>query len=137
MRLIRFASCCLPVGLALSATTASAEPGATRSIALSAHVASFCRVSHANDVAIISRGAADLGPVTEICNAGYRLVANFSNLRSATVRTGEGDVEMGSDGMVALTRPEARKIVQDWALRGAVKQVASAPVTVRFTVSPL
>ena len=124
---------------ALPAPAGAASDDAASSLLVTARVASFCQVLQGTGEVELSNGAASFGPVTEVCNSagGYRVLASFVNLDSATVVTADGSAPLDDDGTIAFVRPSARKIVQSWALRDAVKHDPAAPVFVQVNVSPL
>jgi hypothetical protein len=124
---------------ALAAPAAAASDEAARTLVLSASVTSFCQVQQGSGEVELNNGEASFGPITEVCNSagGYRVLASFVNLDSATVVTSDGSAPLADDGTVAFVRPSARKIVQSWALRDAVKRDPAAPVFVQVNVSPL
>jgi hypothetical protein len=128
------------IGIAAVATCApltAAGDSATQTLLLSANVASFCRVQQASSDVELSNGEASFGPVTEVCNGAYRVLATFANLDSATIVTSDGSAPLADDGTVAFVRPTARKIVQNWEVRDAVKHDPAGPVFVQVNVSPL
>jgi len=121
--------------LASAPSDAAAGGGAT--LLLSATVAPFCQVGQASGEVQLSNGRAEFGPVSEICNTSYRVVASFQNLDQATIVTADGSAPLAQDGTVAFVRPSARKIVQNWTVRDAIKHDPAARVFVQVNVSPL
>lgn len=119
------------------APVSAANDGAARTLLLSASVSSFCQVRQASNEVALSNGEASFGPVTEVCNGGYRVLATFANLDSATIVTSDGSAPLADDGTVTFLRPTARRIVQNWEVRDAVKHDPAAPVFVQVNVSPL
>jgi len=123
---------------ALPAPAAAASDDASSTLLLTAQVTSFCQVVQGSGEVELSNGSASFG-VMEVCNSagGYRVLASFANLDSGTVVTADGSAELADDGTVTFVRPSARKFVQSWALRDAVKHDPAAPVFVQVNVSPL
>jgi hypothetical protein len=119
------------------ASNAETRGGGDATLLLTASVAPFCQIALGSGEVQLSNGQANFGPVSETCNTSYRVLASFQNLDQATIVTADGSAPLANDGTVAFVRPSARKIVQNWALRDAVKHDPAAPVFVQVNVSPL
>ena len=123
------ATACVPL--------AAAPRDGSATLVLTANVAPFCQVSQASSEVDLVNGEASFGPVREMCNTGYRVLASFVNLDQATVVTAQGSEALADDGTVAFERPMASKISQAWNVRDAVKHDPAAPVIVQVNVTPL
>lgn len=116
----------------------AASQGDTQSMALAAQVLPFCKISQDQHVASVDGSFANLGTVTEVCNArsGYRVEVRLTNVLGGTVRTAHENASI-VDGSAVLVRDSARKLAQNWTVQNLVRRNAAAAVTVHFTVSPI
>ena len=126
---------------AAMSSAAQASESATLVIHLRAEGAPFCRLySPQNDAALdIVNGAAQLGPVREVCNlaGGYTVRADFTNLSGGSVASGAEAATIDANGSASFTYGEARAKTNAWTLTQAHKVQADEPVYVRLSISPI
>ncbi|MEA1072963.1 hypothetical protein [Sphingomonas sp. LY160] len=108
---------------------------ATARMGLSAEVAGFCRIDA--DVRSVNESGS-IGVVKEVCNApgGYRVSAQFSNLKEAVVHADEDLLTLDHMGAAMVTADGPRSRARVWTLADVDAIDDSRPITVRFSIVP-
>lgn len=111
-----------------------------RVVRITARVQPFCRITHqlGDGAAALIDGQADLGQVRELCNVarGYQVRAQFLNLTSGSLMTGDEAFPVAADGLVEFGSPTARSRVRNWRVVNAA-QDAPSQIYLRVSISPL
>ncbi len=130
----------LAAALALPVAAAAQSGDAERVVKISARVQSFCRITHqlGDGEAALVGGEARLGPVRELCNSarGYQVRAQFINLTSGTLFTGDESFPVAENGLVEFGSPEARSRVREWRVVNAGLS-EPRPIYLRVSISPI
>lgn len=140
MRNLILSVSCLTVALALPVAASAQSNDNERVVKLSARVQTFCRISHqlGDGAADLVGGEARLGPVRELCNSarGYQVRAQFMNLTSGTLITGDESFAVAADGLVEFGSPEARSRIREWRVVNA-DLGQPRPIYLRVSISPI
>lgn len=130
----------LSAAVALPTAAAAQSNDNERVVKLTARVKTFCRISHqlGDGAADLIDGEARLGPVRELCNSarGYQVRAQFMNLSSGTLFTGDESFAIAADGLVEFGSPEARSRVREWRVINADLS-QPRPIYLRVSISPI
>lgn len=125
---------------AVPAAAAAQTSDNERVVRISARVQTFCRISHqlGDGAAEIVAGEARLGPVRELCNSprGYQVRAQFLNLTSGTLFTGDESFPVADNGVVEFGSLEARSRIREWRVIDA-DMGEPRPIYLRVSISPI
>ena len=114
---------------------AFAEP-ASASLSLSASVQSFCRID-TSELVVDESGA--IGAVRNTCNlaSAYAVRASFTNLIGGQVSADDEFAPIDNWGTATFVSNGPRRQTRLWRLVEAQRLDSTAPVIVRFSISPI
>lgn len=126
--------------VAMTSPAIASGADSSRGFLLSAKADSFCRIDAPRAATVALRdGAADLGMVTESCNAaaGYVIRAEFENLRQGMIKVGDERATVDEQGSASFSYDQAQRQQRRWLLEQAAPVHAGAPVFIRLSIAPL
>ena len=124
----------------LTAPCTALAGSASVTIAINAHVDTFCQINAPQQSQInIVNGQADIGTVREICNtpSGYNVSAQFSNLSGGQLNVAGLGYAIDSTGLSVRHSNQAHVQSVDWQLTNAQLSQPGAPVVMQVTITPI